>query len=141
MADPYPLQHFIDAQQGVYEHALAELQAGQKRSHWMWFIFPQIDGLGRSDMARRYAISGAAHAQAYLAHPLLGPRLIACSEALLAHAGRPAVTILGNIDALKLHSSMTLFARCAPPQAPFEQVLACFYQGAPDARTLFALRA
>lgn len=141
MADPYHLQRFVDAQHGVYEQALAELEAGHKRSHWMWFIFPQIEGLGRSDMARRYAISGAAEAEAYLAHPVLGTRLQACAQALLKHAGCPAVNLLGGVDALKLQSSMTVFSRCATSPSPYDQVLARFYDGEPDATTLFLLRA
>ncbi|MFF7709692.1 DUF1810 family protein [Pseudomonas sp. NPDC007930] len=141
MADPFNLQRFVEAQQGAYDTALAELHAGHKRSHWMWFVFPQLHGLGRSEMAERYAISGAAEAEAYLEHPVLGPRLRACAEALLAHREHHPKQILGDVDALKLHSSMTLFARCAAPGSPFDQVLVAFYAGAEDPRTLFALRA
>ena len=102
MSDPHDLQRFVDAQQSVYDRALAELKAGHKQSHWMWFIFPQIAGLGHSDMARRYAIKDANEATAYAQHPLLGPRLEECAEALLAHAERPARQILGSPDDMKL---------------------------------------
>jgi uncharacterized protein (DUF1810 family) len=110
MADPYDLQRFVDAQAGVFETALAELTAGRKRSHWMWFIFPQLRGLGASAMARRYAISDLEEARAYLAHPLLGPRLRASVEAVNQVAARSAHEIFGSPDDLKFRSSMTLFA-------------------------------
>jgi len=139
MGDPFDLARFVEAQDGggTYERALAELRGGRKTSHWMWFVFPQIAGLGRSPMAVRYAISGLDEARAYVAHPVLGPRLRACAEALLVagSAGRSAVGILGEVDALKLRSSMTLFARAAPDEAVFASVLARFYDGVPDPET------
>jgi uncharacterized protein (DUF1810 family) len=108
----FDLQRFVDAQDrgGAYERALAELQQGRKRGHWIWFVFPQIAGLGTSEMSRRYAIASLEEASAYLAHPLLGRRLVECAEALLELPGRDPVAVLGGIDALKLRSSMTLFA-------------------------------
>ncbi len=118
----------------TYEQALAELRAGYKSGHWMWFVFPQIAGLGRSSMARTYAIADLAEARAYLAHPVLGPRLLACAEAMLAHADRGADQVLGGIDAIKLRSSMTLFAHADPGQAVFAQVLDAFFDG-PDPET------
>jgi uncharacterized protein (DUF1810 family) len=136
LSDPHDLERFVRAQAGVYETALAELRAGRKRSHWMWFIFPQIAGLGLSDMARRYAIASLDEARAYLAHPVLGPRLLACVEAMLAHDGASATTILGGIDAVKLRSSMTLFSRAADDPAPFDACLAAFFDGEPDPATL-----
>ncbi len=137
-----PPDRFVAAQDegDTYDNALAELRAGAKTSHWMWFVFPQVAGLGRSPMAQRYAIAGLEEARAYLAHPVLGPRLRAAAEALLAHAGaRSAEAILGGVDALKLRSSMTLFARAAPTPAdaaPFRDVLAAFYGGDGDEATL-----
>lgn len=130
------LQRFVAAQERVYPRALAELQAGDKRSHWMWFIFPQLAGLGHSDMARRYAIADRAEAEAYLAHPLLGPRLRECTGAMLDWAGkRSAEQILGPIDALKFASSMTLF-EAAGGGKEFGNSLDAFYNGTRDARTL-----
>jgi uncharacterized protein (DUF1810 family) len=124
-----PLQRFLDAQAPIYETALAELRAGRKRTHWMWFIFPQQAGLGTSAMARRFAIQSTAEAEAYLAHPVLGPRLIACAEALLPHRGTAATTILGEVDALKLRSSMSLFSSVSPTQPVFQAVLVAFFHG------------
>ena len=137
MGDPFDLQRFIEAQDagGTYERALAELRGGRKVSHWMWFVFPQIAGLGRSPMAARYAISGLEEARAYVAHPVLGPRLRACAGALAEQRGRSAVEILGEVDALKLRSSMTLFARAAPGEALFADVLAQYFDGVPDPQT------
>ncbi|WP_019340975.1 DUF1810 domain-containing protein [Stutzerimonas stutzeri] len=132
MSDPHDLQRFVDAQQSIYDRALAELKAGHKQSHWMWFIFPQIAGLGHSDMARRYAIKDAEEATAYLAHPLLGPRLEQCAQALLAHAERPARQILGSPDDMKLRSSMTLFAAVAPERTVFQAVLDAFFPAGAD---------
>jgi len=123
------LHRFLDAQAPVYETALEELRAGRKRTHWMWFIFPQRAGLGTSAMARRFAIQSTAEAEAYLAHPVLGPRLIACAEALLLHRGVPATAVLGEIDALKLQSSMSLFGAIAPTQPIFQAVLDAFFDG------------
>jgi uncharacterized protein (DUF1810 family) len=128
------MERFVAAQDEIYDRALAEIVAGSKRSHWMWFIFPQIAGLGSSATARRYAIADLAEARAYLAHPVLGPRLRECAAALLAHE-RSAAEIFGYPDDLKLRSSMTLFARAAADPAVFEQVLERFYDG-PDEKTL-----
>lgn len=136
----YGLDRFVEAQQGIYAQALAELRAGAKRSHWMWFVFPQIAGLGRSETARFYAIRDLAEAQDYLAHPLLGPRLVEASEAMLGNAGvARADQVLGGIDAIKLASSMTLFeAVAAGPDeaAPFARILDRFYAGRRDRATL-----
>ena len=130
------LSRFVAAQQDTFARALAELRAGEKRSHWMWFIFPQIAGLGRSDMARHYALRDLAEAQAYLAHPVLGPRLRECMAAVLAHAGvRTAEAIFGSIDAVKLRSSMTLFEAAGDEHACAD-VLNAFFSGARDAETL-----
>lgn len=135
--DNDPLQRFLDAQDsgGTYECALAELRAGRKATHWMWFVFPQRAGLGQSEMSRRYAIASPAEARAYFEHPVLGPRLVACAEALLAHEGKSAEEILGGIDAVKLRSSMTLFAAVAPEQPAFERVLDRYFDGEPDEST------
>ncbi|WP_144095251.1 DUF1810 domain-containing protein [Croceicoccus sediminis] len=131
------LDRFVTAQEGVFPIALAELRAGNKRSHWMWFIFPQIAGLGRSATARFYAIADRGEAAAYLAHPVLGPRLRECCEAVLGWAGkRSAVAILGPVDAMKLQSSMTLFLEVADSPAPFADVLDAFFAGARDNATL-----
>ncbi|HEX5928056.1 MAG TPA: DUF1810 domain-containing protein [Solirubrobacterales bacterium] len=137
-ADPHDLQRFVAAQNegGTYERALAELRAGRKASHWMWFVFPQLSGLGSSTMARRYAIGSLAEAEAYLEHPLLGPRLRECAAALAAHDDRSAREILGEIDAVKLRSSMTLFSRAAPGEAVFRRVLDRFYDSSADPQTL-----
>ena len=135
-SDPFHLQHFIDAQHGVYETALAELRAGSKQSHWMWFFFPQIAGLGRSSTAQFYAIASLDKARAYLEHPLLGARLRECVDALLPWAGKRAPEqILGLIDAMKLRSSLTLFDRIAPGDT-FARALDAFFNGQRDDRTL-----
>jgi uncharacterized protein (DUF1810 family) len=141
MTAPYDLQRFIDAQRTVYGQALAELRAGQKRSHWMWFVFPQLKGLGRSETAMFYALSGADEALAYLTHPELGPRLRECCKALLDGPSRSATAIFGDLDALKLHSSMTLFARVSSAEPLFEAMLDRFFSGEEDARTLELLSA
>ena len=120
---------------GTYERALAELRAGRKTSHWMWFVFPQLAGLGRSPMAQEFAISSLAEAQAYLAHPVLGLRLVACAEILTTLSGRSAKEIFGSIDAMKLRSSMTLFARAAPDAAVFTQVVGKYFEGSFDELT------
>ncbi len=136
----FDLQRFVDAQEGVYERALGELRAGRKTSHWMWFVFPQLAGLGRSEMARRYALGSLAEARAYLAHPLLGARLRASCEALLEGAGgASAEQVLGAIDALKLRSSMTLFARAEPAEPLFARVLERFHDGEQDPATVALL--
>ncbi len=125
------LERFVKAQDsaGTYQRAVAELRGGGKTTHWMWFIFPQIAGLGRSEMAQAYAISDLAEAQAYLAHPILGPRLIECAEIVAAQQGRSAEQIFGGVDAIKLRSSMTLFAHAAPDQTIFQQVIDQYYDG------------
>jgi uncharacterized protein (DUF1810 family) len=136
-ADPHDLQRFVSAQNegGTYERVLSELQAGSKASHWMWFVFPQLAGLGASAMSRRYAIGSLAEAAAYLDHPLLGARLRECAAALTGHGERSAREILGGVDAVKLRSSLTLFARAAPEEPIFRQVLDLFYDGRPDPET------
>ena len=139
MNDPYNLQRFVDAQQGVFKIALAQLRAGRKQSHWMWFVFPQLAGLGRSPTAQFYGIRSADEARAYLAHPLLGSRLRQSVEALLPWAGqRSPEEILGPLDAQKLRSCLTLFDS-VEPDALFGSRLAGFYDG-PDERTLALLR-
>ena len=136
-ADPYDLQRFVDAQDadGTYRRATAELRNGRKDSHWMWFIFPQVAGLGYSHASRIYAISGLAEARAYLAHPVLGPRLIECAAILTGVAGRTAEQVFGEVDAVKLRSSMTLFMRAAPGEPAFGQVLGQYFDGVPDPAT------
>jgi uncharacterized protein (DUF1810 family) len=130
------LQRFVDAQEHTYEYALREIRAGLKRSHWMWFIFPQIDGLGYSSMAKRYAIKDADEARAYLAHPVLGPRLIEITQALLDVKDRTARQIMGSPDDLKLRSCATLFASVLAPDSVVRSVLDRFYDGKPDDQTL-----
>src|SRR5687768_12643603 len=123
MDDPYNLTRFVTAQDvgGTYQRALEELRRGQKASHWMWFMFPQIAGLGFSHMSRTYAISSLEEARAYLQHPLLGPRLRECAAAVLASGAPTAEALMGGIDAVKLRSSMTLFLRAAPTEPLFQQ--------------------
>src|SRR4051794_25842805 len=133
--DPFDLARFTSAQEGVYARALAEIRRGDKRSHWMWFIFPQIDGLGFSSTARHFAIKSAEEARHYLAHPVLGPRLLECAQAVLAVEGRSASEIFGSPDDLKLKSCMTLFESVARQDSLFGQVLDKYYQGKRDART------
>ena len=137
MSDPNDLQRFVDAQDrgGTYDRALQELRDGRKTSHWMWFVFPQIAGLGRSPMAQRYAISSLDEARAYLAHPVLGDRLRESARALTGLDTRDPGEVLGGIDALKLRSSMTLFARAAPDEPLFAQVLDQYFGGAADNAT------
>jgi uncharacterized protein (DUF1810 family) len=137
--DPYQLQRFVDAQQGVIDAALAELRAGSKQSHWMWFVFPQLAELGRSPTAKFYGIGSIEEARAYLEHALLGPRLRECVGALQQWAGqRSAEQILGSIDAMKLSSSLTLFDR-TEPHALFERTLLNFFDGRRDELTLALL--
>jgi uncharacterized protein (DUF1810 family) len=139
VADPYNLQRFLDAHKGSYDAALAELEAGSKKSHWMWFIFPQLAGLGSSPNAQYYAISSLDEARAYLVHPILGTRLRECVRALIRWKGkRSAEQILGNIDALKLRSSLTLFSE-VEPSSSFADGLTSFFNGEPDERTLALL--
>jgi uncharacterized protein (DUF1810 family) len=135
--DPYDLERFVAAQDagGTYAHAVAELRAGRKTSHWMWFVFPQIAGLGRSPAAQAFAIRSLAEARAYLAHPVLGPRLIECAAIVAQTPGRTAEQVFGGTDALKLRSSVTLFLRAAPDEPVFGQVLAQYFDGQPDPAT------
>jgi uncharacterized protein (DUF1810 family) len=138
VSDRYRLQRFVDAQDagGTYPRAVQELKAGRKVGHWMWFVFPQIAGLGLSSISREYAISGPAEAKAYLAHPVLGPRLVECAQILTAEPGTSAVDIFGSVDAMKLRSSMTLFASVAEPeQGVFRRVLDQFFDGVEDDAT------
>ena len=132
----FDLSRFVQAQDGRYDQALAELQAGRKRSHWIWYILPQLRALGRSAMAREYGIQGLDEAVAYLAHPVLGPRLLACVQALLSHRDRPATDMLGEVDAMKLRSCLTLFHAAAPEVPCFAEALRAFYRGMPDPETL-----
>ena len=137
--DPHDLERFVRAQEEDYDRALAEIRSGHKRSHWMWYVFPQLDGLGSSSTARRYAIKSIAEARAYLDHPVLGPRLIACAEAALAVKGRSAHEILGSPDDMKLRSCATLFAQVAPPGSVFAQLIDKYFAGRPDDKTLHLL--
>jgi uncharacterized protein (DUF1810 family) len=141
MEDPYRLERFVDAQNhnGTYEMAVSELRVGDKMTHWMWFIFPQIKGLGRTPTSREYAISSLAEAQAYLQHPVLGPRLVECARILLGIEGKSATEIMGTIDAMKLRSSMTLFMSAKPEEAVFREVLAKCFHGSPDQETIVRL--
>ena len=135
MQDPYDLQRFILAQEPVFTEVLSELSSGKKRSHWMWFIFPQIAGLGQSPTAVRYSISGKAEAEAFLEHPLLGQRLVACAQKMLEIDSQSADEVLGVIDAMKLRSSMTLFSNVSD-KAIFSDVLEKYYRGQCDLATL-----
>jgi uncharacterized protein (DUF1810 family) len=137
MDDPYDLARFTAAQDAgqAYQQAAGELRRGRKTGHWMWFVFPQVAGLGRSPVAQRYAISSLAEARAYLAHPVLGPRLAECAGLVAGLGGRTAEEVFGPVDALKLRSSMTLFLRADPGQAVFGQVLGQFFGGAADPAT------
>lgn len=130
------LNRFIDAQNYMYETALTEIKNGMKMSHWIWFIFPQLRGLGRSDMAYKYGINGIEEAKEYLAHPVLSARLTEISEALLEHKNKDIEHIMGGIDAMKLRSSMTLFALVSEENSVFHQVLDCFYNGEMDENTI-----
>jgi len=134
--DPRQLNRFVQAQAPVYTQALSEIKSGRKRSHWMWFIFPQIAGLGFSPTSRRYAIQSTDEARAYLSHPTLGPRLVECTEAALALEGRTAREIFGSVDELKLRSCATLFAGVSPPGSAFHRLLDKYFQGRPDEKTL-----
>ena len=139
MHDPFDLERFVAAQEEVMEQVRAELAAGRKQSHWMWFVFPQLGGLGHSAMARFYGISGLEEAAAYLRHPVLGPRLRDCVALVNAVPGQGAEQILGAVDALKFRSCLTLFAAADPDAAVFRAALARFFDGAADARTLALL--
>jgi uncharacterized protein (DUF1810 family) len=135
VSDPFDLQRFVAAQAHTYDQALAEIRSGRKRTHWMWFVFPQIEGLGRSGMAQRYAIRDLDEARAYAAHPVLGRRLVECAQALTALDTEDPAEVFGPVDAMKLHSSMTLFARAEPEEPAFREVLDHYFGGTPDAAT------
>jgi uncharacterized protein (DUF1810 family) len=134
--DPYVLTRFVRAQANDYEQALSEIRNGRKRTHWIWYIFPQFDGLAFSSTSQYYAIKSVAEAKAYLAHPLLGPRLLECAEAVVRIEGRSATTIFGSPDDLKLRSCATLFACVSPPDSVFDRLLAKYYRGERDGKTL-----
>ena len=136
MEDPYDLQRFVGAQEGVYQQALREIRSGHKSSHWMWFVFPQLRGLGASATSRRFGISGWDETRAYLAHPTLGPRLVEVAEAVLELSNSSAYDIFGSPDDMKLKSCATLFTAFSPPGSVFERVLAQFFDGVRDERTL-----
>ena len=136
MDDPHDLARFLTAQEGDYETALAEIRRGRKRSHWMWYVFPQLEGLGSSATSRRYAIKSLAEARAYLAHPVLGARLLACCEAAVGIEGRSAHDIFGSPDDMKLRSCATLFERVAREGSVFARLLDKYYGGARDPATL-----
>lgn len=136
MSEAFNLERFVEAQEGVYEAALAELRAGAKRTHWMWFIFPQIQGLGHSPMAQYYALSDVDEALAYLRHSLLGQRILECTEAVNAVSGRSALEIFGRPDDLKFRSSMTLFEAADPTVGAFTRALDHYFDGARDTRTI-----
>jgi uncharacterized protein (DUF1810 family) len=134
--DPYDLQRFVLAQDPVFDHVLSELRAGMKTSHWMWFIFPQIRGLGRSPISLEYAISSREEARAYLQHPILGPRLKECTRLVLGVQGRAVEDIFGSPDDMKFRSSMTLFAQVSPEDDIFQRALEKYFAGVPDQLTL-----
>jgi uncharacterized protein (DUF1810 family) len=134
--DPYDLQRFLDVQEGVYTRVRSELREGQKRSHWMWYVFPQVRGLGHSSMARRYAISSLDEAKAYLSHPILGTRLRECTRITTSLVGRSIDEIFGSPDDLKFRSSMTLFAKAAGGDQVFTEALAKYFAGEMDPLTL-----
>ena len=136
MADPFDLERFVDAQAPVYDEVRRELKAGRKQSHWMWFIFPQIAGLGQSPISTRFAIGSLDEAKAYLAHPVLGARLRECARLTLDVEGRNARDIFGSIDEMKFRSSMTLFARAAPEEDVFRRCIDKYFAGNPDPATL-----
>lgn len=135
MADTFNLARFVDAQRPVFSQVMAELHAGRKTTHWMWFVFPQLRGLGRSEMASYYGLSGPDEARAYLQHDVLGPRLESCVAALLEHRDCSALQILGSPDDMKLHSSLTLFIGVQPQSDLFQAALDLFFSGQPDNKT------
>jgi uncharacterized protein (DUF1810 family) len=141
VAADFDLQRFLQAQERVYAAALAELLNGRKQSHWMWFVFPQLAGLGRSSTAKYYGIASPEEARASVAHPVLGPRLLECTQAVCRHRGRSADAIFGSVDAMKFRSSMTLFEAVADDPAPLKKALELFYGGVPDQATLAHLAA
>jgi uncharacterized protein (DUF1810 family) len=136
MDDIYDLNRFVRAQENDYERALSEITSGQKRTHWMWYVFPQLDGLAFSPTAKRYAIKSIEEARAYLEHPILGPRLLNCAEAVVAVEGRSATEIFGSPDDLKLKSCATLFSCVTSPGSVFDRLLEKYYAGVRDGRTL-----
>jgi uncharacterized protein (DUF1810 family) len=138
--DPYDLARFVAAQAADYDQALAEIRAGRKRSHWIWYVFPQIDGLGFSSMSKRYAIKSVDEARAYLAHPVLGKRLVEICEAALAVEGKSAHDIFGAPDDMKLKSCATLFSSVSPPDSVFERLLDKYFKGERDGKTLALAR-
>ena len=135
-SDPFDLERFVAAQEGSYATALAEIRSGRKRSHWMWYVFPQFRGLGFSSTSQHYAIKSLAEAVAYLAHPVLGPRLLECAGAVVALDGRTASEIFGSPDDLKLRSCATLFARVSPDSSVFQRIIDTYFDGEPDEKTL-----
>jgi uncharacterized protein (DUF1810 family) len=137
--NPHNLNRFVQAQEDDYEQALSEIMDGRKRTHWMWYIFPQIDGLAFSPASKRFSIKSVEEAKAYLDHPVLGPRLLACAEAVVGVEGRSAKEIFGSPDDLKLRSSATLFASVLPPGSVFDRLLAKYYAGVRDRKTLHLL--
>jgi uncharacterized protein (DUF1810 family) len=140
VADPYDLTRFVQAQERDYERAIAEIRSGRKRSHWMWYIFPQFDGLGFSPTSQHYAIKSIAEAEAYLRHPVLGPRLLECVRATLGLGGRSASEVFGSPDDMKLRSCATLFASVSPPGSVFERMLDKYFGSERDEQTLWLLR-
>jgi uncharacterized protein (DUF1810 family) len=136
MGDPFNLERFVDAQAPVYQQARRELEAGRKQSHWMWFVFPQIAGLGQSAMSIRFSIASLDEAKAYLAHPVLGPRLRECTRLALDVEGKTAREIFGSVDEMKFRSSVTLFARASPEHVVFERCVDKYFAGKPDPMTL-----
>ena len=138
--DPYHLERFVRAQETEYYQALSEIKAGLKRSHWMWYIFPQLQGLGSSWNSVRYSLADAGEAKAYLAHPLLGARIVECAQAVLHHDELTASAIFGDPDDMKLRSSATLFASVSPAGSVFHQIIDRFFDGQPDDRTIGLLR-
>jgi uncharacterized protein (DUF1810 family) len=138
-SDPYNLSRFLQAQEDDYEQALSEIVSGRKRTHWMWYIFPQVDGLAFSSTSKHYSIKSLDEARAYLDHPILGPRLRECAEAVVRLEGRAARDIFGSPDDLKLRSCATLFACVSPPGSVFDRLLTKYYQGQRDDKTLHLL--
>lgn len=134
--DSYNLDRFVQAQEGDYKQALAEIRAGRKRSHWMWYVFPQFAGLGSSPTSVRYAIKSREEAAAYVAHPILGPRLVECAQALLEIKDRSAFEVFGSPDDVKLRSSATLFASVSPDESVFHRIIEKYFGGRPDQRTI-----
>ncbi|MGG5887870.1 DUF1810 domain-containing protein [Falsiroseomonas sp. HC035] len=141
MSNPFQLDRFVQAQNPVIAEVRRELRAGRKRSHWMWFVFPQLRALGHSATAQHYGIASLAEAEAYMAHPVLGPRLVGCAELVLAIEGRSATEIFGSPDDLKLRSSMTLFGAARPEAHAFAEVIGRYFDGTPDPRTMELLAA